>query len=122
MRTALVLLFIISCFSCNGPNAVPAEIIPHEKMETILWQLMQSDEYLNSFAARDSVKKNSAARIKIYQQVFALNKTSKAEFEKSYHYYLDHPDRIKIMFDSISVRAVRQRGDAYNKPKTKTAK
>lgn len=123
MKTAwVVLLLVLFILGCSGPNAVPSGIIPDQKMETILWQLMQSDEYLNSFTSKDSLKKTSNARMKIYQQVFDLNKTSKAEFEKSYHYYLDHPDMIKIMFDSISIRAVRQRGDAYNKPKPKTAK
>ncbi len=66
MKTAaVVLLLVLSFIACNGPSGAPSGIIADQKMETILWQLMQSDEYLNSFTSRDSLKKTSAARMKI---------------------------------------------------------
>ena len=82
-----------------------------------MWQLMQSDEYVNNIMAKDSTRKNNNERMKIYRQVFDLNKTSMEEFKKSYGFYMAHPDITKTMFDSITAKATRQRTEFY-KPKT----
>ncbi|GAC1429023.1 MAG: hypothetical protein NVSMB7_05720 [Chitinophagaceae bacterium] len=113
MRVIFFVLLTGLVAACTNGNTVPAGIIPSQEMETILWQLMQSDEYVNTQLAKDSLKKASTEKMKIYQQVFDLNRTSLDEFKKSYQYYMDHPDITKIMFDSITVRAARQRTDIY---------
>ncbi len=114
MRILFVLLTVL-LLACTN-STVPSDIIPAQKMENILWQLMQSDEYVNIQVAKDSLKKSNTEKMKIYQQVFDLNGTSMSEFKKSYQYYMAHPDITKIMFDSIAAKATRQRADLY-KPK-----
>jgi hypothetical protein len=118
MRALFFVLLTASLVACTNSGKVPADIIPSHKMETILWQLMQSDEYVNTQLAKDSLKKGSTEKMKIYQQVFDLNGTSISEFKKSYHYYVAHPDITKVMFDSIAVRAGRQRTDMYKSKPT----
>jgi Domain of unknown function (DUF4296) len=113
MRVLFFLLLAALLAACTNSNAVPADIIPGKKMETILWQLMLSEEYENKQLAKDSSKKSSTEKMKIYQQVFELNGTSVSEFKKSYQFYMAHPDISKIMFDSIAVRALRERTDMY---------
>jgi Domain of unknown function (DUF4296) len=113
MKTLLFLFWLFILQACTRNSTIPGDIIQPGNMETILWQLMQSDEYANTITIKDSSKNSGAERIKLYQQVFDLNKTSKAMFKKSYEYYLSHPDITKIMFDSIAARATRQKGDAY---------
>jgi len=121
MRLLILLLLMTVLFASCGSSTVPADIIPAEKMEKIIWQLMQSDEYVNTVLAKDSTKKSSTERMKRYQQVFDLNKTSMSEFKKSYQFYMAHPDITKIMFDSITAKAGRQRIELY-KPKPDTLK
>jgi Domain of unknown function (DUF4296) len=113
MRVLFFLLLAALLAACTNSNTVPADIIPGKKMETILWQLMLSEEYANKQLAKDSSKKSSTEKMKIYQQVFELNGTSVSEFKKSYQFYMAHPDISKIMFDSIAVRALRDRTDMY---------
>ncbi|MEO5892897.1 MAG: DUF4296 domain-containing protein [Ferruginibacter sp.] len=121
-RLIFLLLFSAVLLSC-GSNKIPSDIIGTNRMEVIMWQLMQSDEYVNKVVAKDSTKKSSTERMKIYQQVFDLNKTSMSEFKKSYQFYVAHPDIAKTMFDSITVKAARQRTDLYKpKPDTATSK
>ncbi len=81
-----------------------------------MWQLMQSDEYVNIIVTKDSTKKVDKERMNKYQEVFDLNKTSLPEFKKSYAFYMAHPDISKVMFDSMSSAAMRQREEFY-KPK-----
>ena len=117
MKLLAFLLLITGLFSSCQSNSVPSDIIAVEKMQTIMWQLIQSDEYVNTLVARDTTKKSSTERMKRYQQIFDLNKTSLAEFKKSYRFYIEHPDVTKVMFDSISAKASRERAQLYQ-PKT----
>ena len=117
MRLLILLLLMVWLFASCGSSTVPSDIIPGDKMETIIWQLMQADEYVNNIVARDASKKSSTERMKIYQQVFDLNKTSMSDFKRSYQFYMAHPDITKIIFDSIATKAGRQRTELY-KPKS----
>lgn len=121
MKYTVLAALIISIISCTGSVTIPPDVIPKKNMETIIWQLIQSDEYVTSVITKDSAKNGSTERIRLYQEVFALNKVSKEEFKKSYQFYLGHPDIAKVMFDSIATRATRQKADAY-KFKVKVAK
>jgi hypothetical protein len=120
MRSVIVLVFFCALVACNSEDQAPADVVPVKKMQTIVWQLMQADEYVNMLLTKDTLKKSGTERIKRYQQIFALNKVSESAFRNSYRYYLDHPEISKVMFDSIVAVAQRQRSDLY-KPKTDTA-
>lgn len=120
MRFGVALALIAFLVGCNSDDQVPANVIPVKRMQTIMWQLMQSDEYVNMLVTKDSTKKSSAERAKRYEEIFALNQVSQDEFKKSYQYYLQHPEITKLMFDSITAIAQRQRSELY-KPKPDTA-
>ena len=107
MKYLLVLASFSLLLSCNG-NKTPAGILPPEQMQTIVWQMMQSDEYVGDVLVRDSSKNINTERIKRYRQVFQLNQTTLEAFEKSYDYYMAHPDMLKPMFDTLSARAARR--------------
>jgi len=117
MRILVFVLLVSVVAACANNDAVPTGIISKVKMETIVWQLIESDEYANILVNRDSLKKAGAEKMKIYQQVFDLNGVSMEEFKKSYLFYMDHPAISKVMFDSISARANRQHADVYNQKK-----
>ncbi len=120
MKYIITALLIVPFFSCTTNDVIPPDIIPKKKMETILWQLIQSDAYASAEITKDSSKNAINERIKLYQEVFVLNKVSKEDFKKSYQFYLGHPDIAKVMFDSVAARATRQKADAY-RPKVKEA-
>jgi hypothetical protein len=112
-------LIVLLLAGCSQANNIPGDIIPRDRMETILWQLMQTDEFTTYVIVKDSIKNLDKERIKLYNQVFELNKTNKDAFKKSYQYYMNHPEMGKVMFDSIAARANRLREEAY-KPKEET--
>ena len=113
MRLLVFVLAVSLLAACANSDAIPGNVISKQKMETIIWQLIQSDEYINIRLAKDTAKKMSTEKMKIYQQVFDLNGVSLAEFKKSYQFYMEHPNISKEMFDSISVRANRQHMEIY---------
>lgn len=114
MRILLFGLMAALLGACTNNTRIPPDIIPSHKMETVLWQLMQSDEYVNKRFIKDSLTKSRSEKMKIYQQVFDLNGISMDEFKKSYSFYMSHPDITKVIFDSIAAKAGRQRSVIYN--------
>lgn len=103
-------------FSCTDKTKVPEDIIPKQKMEEIMWDMLQADRFVNEFLPkRGDTTYNDTAVFKSYQSVFNIHKVSREEFLKSYKFYLGRPDIMRVMFDSISVQAQRRRADVYRK-------
>lgn len=51
----------------------------------------------------------------LYQQVFAIHKITREQFDKSFKFYESHPDKIKILFDSVSEYGSRKKQEQYMK-------
>jgi hypothetical protein len=103
-------------FSCTDKSKVPDNIIPKQKMEVIMWDMLQADRFVNEFLPkRGDTTYNDTAVFKSYQSVFNIHKVTREEFLKSYKFYLGRPDIMRGMFDSISVQAQRRRAEVYKK-------
>jgi hypothetical protein len=79
---------------------VPDDILPPDKMGKLLFDIMCADELLIQKKA-DSVAKDSFSQSNLYQAVFKLHKTNKERFKRSFVFYENHPDLMKIILDSV---------------------
>jgi hypothetical protein len=84
-------------------------------MEKVVYDLIKADEYINSFPASDTTVDLKTRRIQLYEQVFAIHKTSREEFYKSYKYYEKHPNIYKVLFDSMQLQATRKKNATQQK-------
>ena len=115
--TGMITIFLAGC---TNTTQVPGDILSKNKMEVILWDMLQAERFNSLFQIKDSASKNiELEKFKLYEQVFAIHKTSKDEFIKSYKYYLSRPDMAKVMFDSITAKAERLKADNYRPVPTK---
>src|SRR6202000_3027415 len=88
-----------------------------DKMEGLLWDMMQADQYSTLYLAKDSAHISlKTENLRLYDQVFRLHDISRDKFEKSFQYYLDHPDVAQVLFDSLLSRGNRLRTEAYSHP------
>lgn len=88
---------------CKSKNAVPSNILPQKKMQAILWDMMRADQFLADYVLnKDTSLKQDKESIKLYQQIFAINKVSKEDFQRSFSYYKSHPLLLKVVMDSIA--------------------
>jgi len=108
MKQFAIFLFVVFFASCK--SSVPPNIIPPEKMQLLLWDLMQSDEIAVFYYPSDSVAKISIKATNYYQKVFAIHKITKNEFANSLKYYQDHPSSLKSVLDSLQHFAQAQLG------------
>ena len=107
----LVILFLF--VKCGNKHSGGVDIIPTPAMTTVLWDMIQVDEFATANLLKDTSKNIKIERIKLYGQVFKLHKISEKEFAASFKYYTGHPDVMKVMFDSLSARSERERRALY---------
>ncbi|HEY6976500.1 MAG TPA: DUF4296 domain-containing protein [Chitinophagaceae bacterium] len=114
MRLTLFVMLICLFAACRSPNKMPNDIIGIDKMKLIVWDMIRAGALSENKFGRypDSLKMKS---IQMFQQVFAVHGITKDEFYKSYRYYEAHPDKNKILMDSVYAYANRQRQDLYKR-------
>ena len=99
-----IILIVIISFSCNS-NSTGS--IPQKKMQNILWDVMRADALAQQIVAKDSTKRISTEINKLVKQVFVIYNVTEDEFKKSYIYYTQHADKMKVMVDSINAQQSR---------------
>lgn len=121
-----LLLVLLSGLSagCSYHKKIPPGIIPKEKMEKILWDMVQADRFTSGYilTKKDSFEKKKEEAAGFYERVFDLHGITREEFVKSYKYYLGRPDITKTLFDSITVQAERRRDEAMQRVQDSVAK
>jgi len=112
-RMFLLLLIIGFAVACNKSDK-PKDIIPREKMERVVWDMVQADEFIQNYVLKDSNKVNvNAERYKLYENVLGVHNITKDQFRKSYDYYSSNPGESKLLFDSLSSKANRRIQESY---------
>ncbi len=104
MRSRLFISFMIFLFvSCKSKNRIPSDVLAQNKMQVVLWDVMRADQFLADYVlSKDSSIDKINESLKYYEEIFALHKISKEQFQKSFSFYKDHPDLLKVIMDSIS--------------------
>ncbi len=101
----LCALLLFFTGACNPSNQVPKGILPPEKMETVLWDLLRSGNLVNNFIlSKDSSLDKNQEHIKWINRVLTFHQVGEAEFKKSFSYYQQHPELMSVIMDSISKR------------------
>ncbi len=104
MRKGLLIIYSCILFAaCKSRNHVPDDVLPKEKMQAVLWDMMRADQFLRDYVFnKDSTLDKKIESIKLYRQIFDLHHVSKDEFQQSFAYYRSHPVLLKTIMDSLS--------------------
>jgi hypothetical protein len=101
------LLPILSLFflliGCSGKNSIPAGVLPKQKMQAVLLDMLKADEFLTGYVfPKDSVLNSKQESIQLYEQVFRIHHTDREEFKRSFLFYQSHPSLMKEILDSLN--------------------
>ena len=100
MRRTLIIFLLIILASCSS-SPVPRGILPPEKMQHVMYDLIRIDEFINGFITKDTLVNIKKKRSELYEEAFKVNKTTRKDFFLSYKYYQRHPDIQKGLYDSL---------------------
>jgi hypothetical protein len=95
-------------FSCGKSNKPPSSLIQPKEMQSILWDVMRAETLATEIARKDSSVDAAIETKSLSQKVFSIHKTDSAMFNKSYNWYVKHPDVLKIIFDSLYIQKERE--------------
>lgn len=101
MRKYLLALLLFP--ACSPKESRPADVLPPDKMEIVLWDMVNAAEFYNAFINRlDSSFNKDSAKDATYASVYRLHGIDKKQFERSYSWYQQHPDKMAVVLDSLS--------------------
>lgn len=93
-------LFLLA--ACSDNRRIPSTVMPPEKFEAILTDVLLADALTLERSFKDTAVKITDENAAYFLKVFELHGVSKNEFMKSYNFYLQRPDLLKIITDSVS--------------------
>jgi hypothetical protein len=102
-------------FACTSKNKVPSSIMQPEKMKSVLWDVMRAQFLANEIVKKDSLASVSAETKVLTQKVFQIHKIAASDFDKSYNWYVQHPELMKLIFDSLYTQKQRNKEDEYQR-------
>jgi hypothetical protein len=103
-RLSFIIAYTI-LVSCQGKNKVPADLIQPPEMQKILWDVIRAQALAIETARKDSLVNEVAETKVLTQKVLVIHHTTSTVFNKSYNWYTNHPDIMKIIFDSLSTQS-----------------
>ena len=102
-KILLITLMIFFAAGCKNKNNIKSEVLPQSKMQSLIWDMMRADQFLADYVVnKDTSLSKATESLKYYQQIFAIHKVSKEDFEQSFSYYKSHPALLKEIMDSIN--------------------
>ncbi len=115
MRSRICVAFVlIALFSCTNHNQVPAGILGPDSMRVIMHDLILADQFVTQYLLKDSLKRDVKKESQeLYEKLFAVHGTTRAEFRKSLEFYTTRPDLEKKIFDSLSGSVGKERSEIY---------
>jgi hypothetical protein len=120
MRISGLIILLLLAVSC-GRNDVPKGILPPEKFEDVLKDVLLAESFAESYLVVDTTKKLKDWYVRELDKVIAIHKVSQKELLASIDYYKTQPDRFKVIMDSVNNRAIREKDrifkEAMNKKK-----
>lgn len=109
--------YFLGCFlalilvSCSSDKKPPSGIIGEIEMKNILWDVLRAQALARQYAKADSTLNDSTEIVKLTAKVFKVHGIESAEFDKSYDWYVKHPEVLKTIFDSLYTQKSRRPED-----------
>ncbi|MEO6731617.1 MAG: DUF4296 domain-containing protein [Ferruginibacter sp.] len=114
MKGFIVTIALLCLMGCAGKDASKG-LLGKDKMQVVLWDLIQADAFTEQFIKRDTSKNPVLENVQLQNKIFAIHKVSKEEFYKSYDYYVSKTELMSAMLDSMTIQAERNRSKMLEK-------
>ena len=100
-------------WSCTGD--MPKNVMPIDTMKFVMYDVLSAQEMAQLIVDAKDTTATKNKTFELYQQVFAIHKITREDFDRSFKFYEAHPDKIKILFDSVTAYGNRKKNEIYMK-------
>ena len=114
MKYLFFTLWIFFVTSCTDKSVTLTGILGKEKMQAVMWDIIRAEAFTDQFIKKDSSKNVFQENMKLQNAIFSFHKVTRSEYYKSYDYYISHTDLIRVVLDSMSAKAERDRNGLYH--------
>ena len=111
MRRLAILCFSVIVFSCD--NNIPNDVLPVEKMQNVMTDILLAEGFAENFELMDTTKKREEWYAQEYSKVMSIHKISQDQFRNSLNFYKKNPDLFKAVVDTVYQRGQRLRDAGY---------
>jgi hypothetical protein len=114
IRRIFFFTIAVCVYGCQQKENMPSGILQPVKMQEVMWDYMRADAYAAEILKKDTAKNDTLENIRLQKMIFSKHKITKADFDKSYEYYVAHPKMMNTILDSISAKQNRaNKGKVY---------
>lgn len=103
IKKLLFFLSISLIFSCKGDD-LPKDVLPPEKMESVMWDLIRADQALSLPFNTDTTVNRTLKSQGIYKQILLMHQVSEKDFKRSFRFYQNNPLHLKPVLDSLRTK------------------
>jgi hypothetical protein len=94
-------LSLLMC-ACSGDTSLPKDVLPKEKMQQVLYDVIKADEMVDFRKYSDSTYNAFSKRTAFYDTIFQLHGVRKETFQKSLHFYQGRPDLLRDIIEAMN--------------------
>lgn len=102
------LLMAVACSSKNDP-------LPIDTMKAVIWDMSLADEFASFYVKVDTLRNVDSATNSLYFRVLRMHQVTEQQLRQSIDYYAKHPDKYKVLMDSVNAYGNRQRDETYKR-------
>jgi hypothetical protein len=106
IRVVLIISTLVLLYSCK--ESTPSGVINPKKMQEILWDILRADALSQQIVKNDSSKSLIDEKNKLSNKIFLIHNITEEQFKESYSYYVQHPDILQTMLDSLNAQQSRK--------------
>lgn len=103
MTPIRLLLFLLVMASCSPGSGGNPKILPPEKMQLVLWDIIEADVYISGVAKKDSSINPHRENALMQAAVFEKHNITRNEYYTSLDHYVANSAEFIPMLDSIMV-------------------
>lgn len=108
----LFISFVFVLLACNkAGDKIPSDILTKEKMILILADRYLAQAHFNLQRGKD---KSTTPLESYYNHIYKIHSTTEEEFNKSFEYYMQHPELLSSVYEEVITELSKREGEAVN--------
>ena len=101
-----LMILCIGLLSCGNNHT---SILTITEMKPLIWDMLNADNWYIQESVMDTAFKKKKENIVFYDKIFKQYDVTKEQFYKSYSYYELHPEKMRVLMDSVEAYGTREK-------------